>query len=113
MRDLQKRLGVTFATYLVITKCDKMLGFMQFFDQASRSIKVKNEIFGWSKPGSFSDLYDPEQFGGDFESLYSRLNDLRIRRMHDESDEIALGLAYGFRVDLCHRQARRLPTRNA
>ncbi len=96
LRDLQTRLGVTFATYLIVTKCDKILGFMQFFDRAERDITFKNQIFGWSKPGNFNELYDPERFAEDFDRLYERLNDLRLRRMHDEADEIDLGLAYSF-----------------
>jgi hypothetical protein len=96
LRDLQSKLGVTFATYLVITKCDKILGFMQFFDRAERDITIKNQIFGWSRPGDFNELYDPEKFKGDFDVLYGRLNELRLRRLNDDAEEIDLGLAYSF-----------------
>jgi len=96
LRDLQNKLGVTFATYLVVTKCDKILGFMQFFDAAGRDISIKNQVFGWSRPGNFNDLYDPETFGRDFDAVSGRLNELRIRRLYDEADEIELGLAYSF-----------------
>lgn len=96
LRELQARLGVTFATYLIITKCDKILGFMQFFDRAERDITVKNQIFGWAKPGEFNQLYDPEDFPADFNDLYNRLNDLRLRRLHDDVSEADLGLAYSF-----------------
>jgi len=96
LRDLQSKLGVTFATYLVITKCDKILGFMQFFDRADRDITVKNQIVGWSRPGAFNELYDPDNFAADFEALYGRLNDLRIRRLNDDADEAELGLAYAY-----------------
>ncbi|HUU83395.1 MAG TPA: type VI secretion protein IcmF/TssM N-terminal domain-containing protein [Phycisphaerae bacterium] len=96
LRDLQNKLGVTFATYLVITKCDKIVGFMQYFDRAERDITIKNQIFGMSRPGVFNELYDPETFKGDFDTLYGRLNDLRLRRMNDDADEGDLGLAYSF-----------------
>ena len=96
LRDLQNKLGVTFATYLIVTKCDKVVGFMQFFDRAERDITYKNQVFGWSKPGTFNELYDPEAFSTDFESLYARLHDLRLRRLHDDVDEVDLGLAYSF-----------------
>lgn len=95
-RDLQSRLGVTFATYLVVTKCDKILGFMQFFDRAERDLTVKNQIFGWSKPGTFAELYDPDEFANDFNAIYQRLIDLRTRRISDDVDEVELGLAYSF-----------------
>ncbi|MBI4717308.1 MAG: hypothetical protein HY763_05850 [Planctomycetes bacterium] len=96
LRETQTRLGVTFATYLVVTKCDKILGFMQFFDRAEKDIVVKHQMFGWSKPGPFNELYDPDRFKYDFEELYGRLNDLRLRRLHDDIGEIDLGLAYSF-----------------
>lgn len=96
LRDLQTKLGVTFATYLIVTKCDKILGFMHSFDRAERDITVKNQIFGWSKPGDFNELYDPEKFKGDFEAVYVRLNELRLRRLNDDAEEIDLGLAYSF-----------------
>lgn len=96
LRDLQAKLGVTFATYLVITKCDKILGFVQFFERAAVDITIKNQIFGWSRPGEFNKPYDPEQFDDDFNEVYKRLNELRIRRLSDESDEIEIGYAYTF-----------------
>ncbi len=96
LRDLQSRLGVTFATYVVITKCDKMVGFMQFFDRAERDIRVLNQMVGWSKPGEFNELYEPEEFPDQFDEVYRRLHELRLRRMNDDAEEIDLGLAYGF-----------------
>ncbi|HWL93911.1 MAG TPA: type VI secretion protein IcmF/TssM N-terminal domain-containing protein [Phycisphaerae bacterium] len=96
LRELQTRLGVTFATTLVVTKCDKILGFMQFFDRAERDITYRNQIFGWSKPGEPEELYNPDNFKTDFNGLYSRLNELRIRRLNDDVDEHELGLAYSF-----------------
>ncbi len=96
LRDLQSSLGVTFSTYLVITKCDKILGFMQFFDRAERDITIKNQMFGWSKPGGFDEAYDPETYGAGFAEVYGRLNDLRMRRLNDDAEEIDLGLACSF-----------------
>ncbi len=96
LRDLQSRLGVTFATYLMITKCDKILGFMQFFDRADRDIRVKNQMFGWSRPGSFDKAYDPDSFNGAFDDVYARLNELRLRRLNDDSEQIDRGLAHSF-----------------
>jgi hypothetical protein len=96
LRDLQSKLGVTFATYLVITKCDKVLGFMQLFDRASHDVTLKKQIFGWSKPTSFDELYNPDDFDEDFDSIYERLSDLRLRRLNDDVDEVERGLAYCF-----------------
>ena len=59
----------------------KVLGFMQFFDRAEQNILVKNQMFGWSRPGEFNELYDPDFFGNDFDGMYERLNDLRLRRL--------------------------------
>jgi hypothetical protein len=96
LRDLQQHLGVTFATYLLITKCDKLVGFMPFFDRAQRDISFKNQMFGWSRPGEFNQPYDPDHFSSDFDDMYTRLNDLRLRRLAEEGDAVELGMAYGF-----------------
>lgn len=94
LRDLQGKLGVTFATYVVVTKCDKILGFMQFFDRADRDVEVRNQMVGWTRPAPFTDLFDPESFHGEFEHLYQRLNELRVRRLNDDAEEEELGMAY-------------------
>lgn len=96
LRDLQNKLGVTFATYLVVTKCDKILGFMQFFDRAAVDITIKNQIFGWSRPAGYETPFDPDSFDEGFNEIYRRLNELRIRRLNDEADELELGFAYTF-----------------
>ena len=101
LRDLQNKLGVTFATYVVITKCDKILGFMPFFHRAKSDITIKHQIFGWSRPGAFNDPFDPEQFAGSFDALCDRLYDLRLRRLYDDpaddrTDDTELGLAYSY-----------------
>ncbi|MCH7994594.1 MAG: hypothetical protein IIB57_09130, partial [Planctomycetes bacterium] len=95
LRDLQSKLGVTFATYVVITKADRLVGFLQYFDRPDKGA-IKNQMFGWSRPGDFNELHDPEQFQGVFDSIYARLHELRLRRLNDDADEIDLGLAYAF-----------------
>lgn len=97
LRDLQNQLGVTFATYLVVTKCDLIPGFMQFFGQAETDIRFRNQIFGWSRPGSIEEPFDPEQFGGAFDQVYERLLEWRLRRLHDaDLKDSDLGMAYRF-----------------
>jgi hypothetical protein len=96
LRDLQQKLGVTFATYLVITKCDLIPGFMQFFDRTDRDATFKHQMFGWSRPGAFDERYDPDHFTKDFDAMYGRLSDWRLRRLHDDAEETELGWAYTF-----------------
>lgn len=96
LRELQRTLGVTFATYFVITKCDKIVGFMQFFDRVGYDITTRKQIFGWAKPGEYGELYNPDQFDNDFGKVYGRLNELRLNRLFDDDDEIDRGLAHAF-----------------
>jgi hypothetical protein len=96
LRDLHRKLGVTFATYLAVTKCDKIVGFLQFFEHAASNVQVRNQMFGWSQPGKLDDIYDPESFDRDFSELYSRLNELRLRCISEEENPEALGIAYSF-----------------
>ncbi len=102
LRELQARLGVTFATYFVVTKCDKIVGFMELFDQARRDVQTRHQLVGWSRPGDYDEVYQPDHFGDDFNELYNQLNDLRLKRLHetaDEDDDLAkavAGAAYTF-----------------
>jgi|GEM_PF-2303811 len=95
LRDLQSKLGVTFATYVVVTKSDRLVGFLQYFDRPDKGA-IKNQMFGWSRPGEFNEMHDPDKFDDVFDSMYARLHELRLRRLNDEADEIDLGLAYAF-----------------
>ncbi|MGE0481681.1 MAG: type VI secretion protein IcmF/TssM N-terminal domain-containing protein [Phycisphaerae bacterium] len=97
LRELQFHLGVTFPVYLLATKCDLIVGFLEFFQRIGKNLAVRQQIGGWSRPGNFDAPYDPDQFAADFESVYQRLHNLRLRRLNERGDDAAaLETAYCF-----------------
>lgn len=97
LRELQFHLGVTFPVYLLVTKCDLIVGFLEFFQRIGKNLAVRQQIGGWSRPGNFDAPYDPDQFAVDFESVYQRLHNLRLRRLNERGDDAAaLETAYCF-----------------
>jgi hypothetical protein len=101
LRELQRELGVTFPVYLVVTKCDKLLGFMEFFGRVTGKLALSTQMVGWSRPGEdFSAAFDPDTFRAHFNELYERLHEFRLRRLRDDIDESARAAAYCFPEEL-------------
>lgn len=97
LRELQRELGVTFPVYLVVTKCDKLLGFMEFFGRVTGKLALSTQIVGWSREGEqFNAAYDPDNFKTSFEQLYRKMHQFRLRRLRDDVDEQARNAAYCF-----------------
>lgn len=96
LRELQHELGVTFPTYLIVTKCDKIVGFMEFFDRARRGLLLKLQMVGWSREGAFDGPYSPDTFKHTHDGLYDRLHELRLRRLKEESTDQSRESAYSF-----------------
>ncbi len=46
--QLPQRLGVRFPIYILVTKCDKVPGFQEFFTQAQ--MEYQTQLLGWSNP---------------------------------------------------------------
>ena len=95
LRDLQKHLDVTFATYLVVTQCDRIPGFIELFYRTDQE-RSRHQMFGWSRPGDYDQPYDPAHFARDFDELRARLHDVVIRRLNDDAPAPELGMAYLF-----------------
>ncbi|MGE3180210.1 MAG: type VI secretion protein IcmF/TssM N-terminal domain-containing protein, partial [Phycisphaerae bacterium] len=95
LRELQHILGVTFPTYFIVTKCDKILGFIDFFRRSGGNLLLRQQMFGWSREGAFEEAYNPETFDETFDRVYADLCKLRIQRLNEDNDEQAIGNAYG------------------
>lgn len=96
LRELQMHLGVTFPTYIIVTKCDLLPGFVEFYRKVGRDLLLRNQISGWSRPGTFNAPYDPDGFRNDFADLERRLAALRHKRLHEADDDRSLENAYCF-----------------
>ncbi len=56
---IQRTLDVRFPVYLLVTKCDLLTGFREFFDNIEDPL-LQHQIFGWSNPDPLDSAFRPE-----------------------------------------------------
>ena len=56
--QIQRTLGVRFPVFVIITKCDLLNGFREFFDNLNDP-QLQHQIMGWSNPASLDERFDP------------------------------------------------------
>jgi type VI secretion system protein ImpL len=85
IEELMTDLNIRFPIYFVITKCDLMAGFNEFFEDLNLS--DREQVWGLTFPMNGaqsqknSDLFDVE-----FDTLVKRVNDRLLTRLHSERD---------------------------
>lgn len=72
----QKILGMSFPVYVIVTKCDEVVGFKSFCDEIPTH--MRDDIFGWSSPYSLANYYQPGWVTEAFQSLYKYLHHLQF-----------------------------------
>jgi type VI secretion system protein ImpL len=102
LRELEKAFGLRVPIYLIITKVDRLSGFVPFFDSFSRGDREQpwglTFAFNEGEPGKgqLADSDLPQKFQGEFDFLVRRLNDLLLERLQQELDVERRGLVFGF-----------------
>jgi hypothetical protein len=71
---IQRALDVRFPVYLLVTKCDLLIGFREFFDSIDDPL-LQHQIFGWSNPDPLDG-----HFRSDLVEQYLRTVAARLRR---------------------------------
>ena len=96
LSELAERLGTRFPVYLVVTKCDLLAGFTEFFDDLGQH--EREQVWGMTFP--FDETGRAEQalgaFPAEFDALGERLQARVLARMQRESDVRRRALIYGF-----------------
>jgi len=95
--ELYERLGVRFPVYLLVTKCDLLAGFMEFFGEldADGRARVWGATFEFPADGFV--LGSPgHRFADEFEALERRLYAELLQRLEGEGDLQRRAAAYRF-----------------
>jgi len=79
---IQRELGVRFPVFVVVTKCDLVNGFREFFDNL-RDPQLQHQILGWSNPDSLDQPFDPSKIDQHIETVRARLYRRRGRLLMD------------------------------
>ncbi len=96
IKELHERLGIRFPIYVMVTKCDLMAGFMEFFETMSR--EEQSQVWGMTFPLDGAERIDQtlESFPAEFRLLESQLQARVVARMQQERDVQRRALLYGF-----------------
>ncbi len=96
LQELSDDLKVKVPVYLIFTKCDLVAGFVEFFDDLSRS--ERGQIWGCTFPIAVSERPEGvvEAFGTEFDALMNRLDSHLIGRLDQERDVRRRGALHGF-----------------
>jgi len=85
MDTIQRMLDVRFPVYVLVTKCDLIHGFREFFENLDD--RLRNQVFGWSNRGDLDEPFDPSQTPEIIAEVVQKLNRRRLRLM----DTVAMG----------------------
>jgi type VI secretion system protein ImpL len=95
--ELYSRLGVRFPLYVMVTKCDLLAGFNEFFGHYGRDERA--QVWGMTFPhtpqAAASTAY-AASFATEFRALGERLNGLLVDRLQQERDQQRRALIYNF-----------------
>lgn len=96
VNELHIRLRQRFPIYVLLTKCDLVAGFIEFFDELGG--EDRQQV--WGMTFALDDGRNVEGtaagFGREFDLLVDRLNQRLVDRMHREVDVERRALVYGF-----------------
>lgn len=96
IQELQSKLGIRFPVYVLLTKCDLLAGFSEFFDDLRRD--QREQV--WGMTFTLSDRPDDNPIADEFEPLWEgleqRLNDHVLERLEYERAPARRDLIYAF-----------------
>ncbi|MCA9286954.1 MAG: hypothetical protein KDA05_00130, partial [Phycisphaerales bacterium] len=82
--EIQEELGVRFPVYVIITKCDLINGFREYFDaMPDPELKLQEQMLGWSNPSPLDEAFDPSVVEEHLKSVRSRLIQRRYQMLLD------------------------------
>ncbi len=74
---VQRTLDVRFPVFVVVTKCDKIIGFREFFETLNDPA-LQHQMLGWSNPAPLDEVFRPDQVDQHLGTVRERLNKRRM-----------------------------------
>ncbi|MDJ0656471.1 MAG: type VI secretion system membrane subunit TssM [Xanthomonadales bacterium] len=96
IQELHAELGIRFPVYVILTKCDLLAGFSEFFDDLRKD--QREQVWGMTFELRNERDYSPvsDQLGPCFEALERRLNEHLLERLEYERAPQRRDLIYAF-----------------
>jgi len=80
--QIQRALGVRFPVFVMITKCDLINGFREFFEDITDP-QLQHQIMGWSNPAPLDEPFNPELVDQHLQTVAERLHRRRLGLLLD------------------------------
>src|ERR1017187_9209463 len=87
---IQRALDVRVPVCLIVTKCDLLAGFREFFDSIDDPL-LQHQMFGWSNPDPLDAAFRPDLVEQHLGSVAARLRRRRMALIRDNSGTGRLG----------------------
>jgi len=87
---IQRVLDVRFPVFVIITKCDKINGFREFFDGLSDP-QLQHQMMGWSNPDPLDNPFRPDLVSEHLNQVVLRLRRRRLGLLRDPVPENPAG----------------------
>ncbi|WP_228896492.1 type VI secretion system membrane subunit TssM [Pseudoduganella aquatica] len=96
IKELHEELGIRFPVYVIVTKCDLLAGFVEFFDNLGR--EERTQVWGVTFPLASAEQADAglKAFPAEFDALQAQLQARLFERMQQERDIQRRALMYNF-----------------
>ncbi|SFV04684.1 type VI secretion system membrane subunit TssM [Pseudoduganella namucuonensis] len=96
IQELHEQLGIRFPVYVIVTKCDLLAGFVEFFDNLGRDDRT--QVWGVTFPLAAEEQADAglKSFPTEFDALQAQLQGRLLERMQQERDIQRRALMYNF-----------------
>jgi hypothetical protein len=85
---IQRVLDVRFPVFVLVTKCDKINGFREYFDGLTDP-QMQHQMLGWSNPESLDSVFRPDLVADCLDKVAERLRRRRMTLMRDPVPEAA------------------------
>lgn len=97
--ELIQRLGIVFPVYLLFTKCDLIRGFVEFYEDFSKT--EREQIWGATLPKNPPPGASPQQlFDAEFGQLFGALDARRLARLSSARGAQKVRDVYGFPLQI-------------
>jgi len=82
LHQIQRVLEVRFPVFVIVTKCDLLNGFREFFEDVADP-DLQQQMLGWSNPAPLDEPFDPEKVRDHLEAVCDRLRRRRLALLID------------------------------
>ncbi len=96
IQELDSHFGIRFPVYLLLTKCDLIAGFMEFFEDLGTEERAQVWGVTLPMPERKDQPTDVQGFPAELDALLARLESRLLSRLNEERDLRRRGLIYGF-----------------